>query len=62
MERVFNRLFGIVWIVMAIFLSHVIIQNPLKSGMAVGFFLLSVAMAHFYLSGQADSSSTAQHS
>lgn len=50
------RIFGFVWIVLALFLLSVVINNPANSGMALGFLLLCGGMAYFHLSGKFDAS------
>ena len=56
MEKLFTRMFGVVWIGMIIFLSSFIItERPSESiSMAIGFLIMSIGMAYFHLSGQFD--------
>ena len=53
MEKLFTRMFGVVWIGMIIFLSFIIAERPSES-MAIGFLIMSIGMAYFHLSGQFD--------
>ena len=48
MEKLFTRMFGVVWIGMIIFLSFIIAERPSES-MAIGFLIMSIGMAYFHL-------------
>jgi len=54
MEKFFVRAFGVVWIGIIVFLLLHIAERPSESGMAIGFFLMSIAMVYFHFSGQFD--------
>ena len=51
MEKSLIKIFGVIWIIMALFLSFIIIQKPSESGIAIGFLLMSISMAWLHLSG-----------
>lgn len=63
MDKFFSRAFGMVWIVLIVFLSFKIASKPSESGMAMGFLLLGFGMTYLHFSGEFDppSNSTAQH-
>ena len=54
MEKLFTRMFGVVWIGMIIFLSFIIAERPSESGIAISFLIVSIGMTYFHFSGQFD--------
>ena len=54
MELYAVRVYGIIWIALAIFLLAVIVKDPKTSGMAIGFLGLSIGMSYMHLSGNFD--------
>jgi len=54
MEKFFVKVLGVVWIVVAVLYLFIIVKKPYESGMAIVFFLTSLAMAYSHLSGKFD--------
>ena len=54
MEKFFVRAFGLVWIGMIAFLSCIVSQDPMGSGMAIGFILMCAGLSYYHFSGEFD--------